>query len=68
MGNGSKASGEEEEIADVAAEGEGFASGALKQVPFETYKGHDIASTGISNQGEYDGQNRIGNVMEMNIA
>ena len=49
IGNSSKASRKEEEITDIATEGEGFASGALKQVPFETHKRHGITCASISN-------------------
>lgn len=49
VGDSSETSWEEDKVADVSAESEGSASGALQRVPFGACKGHGISGTGVCN-------------------
>lgn len=63
-GDGGEACGDHEEVAEVAAEGEGGACAALQQVPPAADQGGGVAAPDVRHGGDYVRDNHLGEVAD----
>lgn len=63
-GDGGEAGGDHEEVAEVAAEAEGAAGGALQEAPLPAHQGGGVAAPDVRHGRDYVGEDHVGEVAD----